>query len=243
MLNMKKIVFFVPVLVLCIVSGAWSIPAEIRVVSDEWTDYTNADGTGLYWDILQLVYEPLGVSVVTDVAVYKDAQESFLAGKYDVFLGAYRFELKNVYYPKIAIDYDEVAAMFKKGRVEQWQREASLRGNLGWQKGYELDQYLAIQHRFREFDDFTQGLEWLIDDKIDFLLEDSVTINDFMKGRIIRIEDFEIRPVMKLFLFPVFSKTKKGKELLDIYEKRMPEVMKTGELEALFNKWKMDYPY
>ena len=29
---------------------------SINIVAPEWEDYTNADGTGMYWEILQTIY-------------------------------------------------------------------------------------------------------------------------------------------------------------------------------------------
>ena len=33
--------------------AADSLPKQIQLVSEEWVDYTNADGTGVAWDVLR----------------------------------------------------------------------------------------------------------------------------------------------------------------------------------------------
>ncbi|MEZ0199812.1 ABC transporter substrate-binding protein, partial [Pseudomonas qingdaonensis] len=52
------------------VTAAEGIPKQIHLVSEEWLDYTNADGTGVAWDVLRKVFEPAGVEVVTQSAPY-----------------------------------------------------------------------------------------------------------------------------------------------------------------------------
>ncbi|NQD54722.1 ABC transporter substrate-binding protein, partial [Pseudomonas sp. CM25] len=37
------------------VMAADGVPKQIHLVSEEWLDYTNADGTGVAWDVLRKV--------------------------------------------------------------------------------------------------------------------------------------------------------------------------------------------
>lgn len=54
-------------ILLCVVaSPVWAddtpeVPGQIRLASETWNDYTNADGSGLAWDVLREVFEPAGV--------------------------------------------------------------------------------------------------------------------------------------------------------------------------------------
>lgn len=42
------------------VAAAEGVPKQIHLVSEEWLDYTNADGTGVAWDVLRKVFERQG---------------------------------------------------------------------------------------------------------------------------------------------------------------------------------------
>lgn len=39
------------------------LPSEIQIASEAWEGHTNADGTGMGWDILREVFEPAGVAL------------------------------------------------------------------------------------------------------------------------------------------------------------------------------------
>ncbi len=38
-------------------------PSVIHLASEDWEDYTAADGHGLGWDVLRKVFEPAGVKL------------------------------------------------------------------------------------------------------------------------------------------------------------------------------------
>ena len=60
----KKIVCIALLILLCPMCSsvlAGNAPTEIIMASEEWTNATNRDGTGLYWDIFRAVYEPVGI--------------------------------------------------------------------------------------------------------------------------------------------------------------------------------------
>ncbi|MNF81306.1 hypothetical protein D3C84_635720 [compost metagenome] len=42
---------------------AVTTPSVIHLASEDWEDYTAADGHGLGWDVLRQVFEPAGVKV------------------------------------------------------------------------------------------------------------------------------------------------------------------------------------
>ena len=43
--------------------AAAPVPGVIHLASEDWEDYTAADGHGLAWDVLRKVFEPAGVKL------------------------------------------------------------------------------------------------------------------------------------------------------------------------------------
>ena len=41
------------------------VPGKVMLASEEWNDYTNKDGSGLAWDVLRQVFEPVGITLQT----------------------------------------------------------------------------------------------------------------------------------------------------------------------------------
>ncbi len=43
---------------------------EIKIVSDSWHNLTMENGTGLYFDLIRKVFEPLGIKVKIEIVHY-----------------------------------------------------------------------------------------------------------------------------------------------------------------------------
>ncbi len=57
----------------CLSAIAGNNPSEIIMASEEWTNATNRDGTGLYWDIFRAVYEPVGIKTKFIIQSYMES--------------------------------------------------------------------------------------------------------------------------------------------------------------------------
>ncbi|NMP30995.1 hypothetical protein HII17_05400 [Thalassotalea sp. M1531] len=60
----------------------------ISFIANNWTDYTNNDGTGIYWQLIDSVFKTFTTSKIT--AVKEEVLFQFLSGQKDILVGAYR---------------------------------------------------------------------------------------------------------------------------------------------------------
>jgi polar amino acid transport system substrate-binding protein len=65
------------------------VPGQIRLASETWNDYTNADGSGLAWDVLREVFEPAGVKVKIRSVPYTRSVGLARRGEVDAWVGSY----------------------------------------------------------------------------------------------------------------------------------------------------------
>lgn len=89
---------------LLLVSPAWAADghppvAEIVIASEVWAGHTNADGSGLGWDILRKVYEPVGVRLKIRSVPYTRSVGLVQRHEADAWMGAYRDEIAGAVYP------------------------------------------------------------------------------------------------------------------------------------------------
>src|SRR5207253_8575382 len=64
-------------------------PAQIRLASEEWSDYTAADGHGLAWDVLRAVFEPAAVTLQIRTVPYTRSVGLVQRGEVDAWVGSY----------------------------------------------------------------------------------------------------------------------------------------------------------
>src|SRR5210317_994574 len=96
------------------------------MASEEWTNATNRDGTGLYWDILRAVYEPLGIKTKFVIQSYNGSVKLVTKNRVDVAVGIYPDHINGAHFSQFPIVKDYVLVLFKKNRLNAWNGQESL---------------------------------------------------------------------------------------------------------------------
>lgn len=212
-------------------------PKEILLASEEWTDATNKDGTGLYWDIFRAVYEPAGVKVDFIIRSYEGSINLVRTKKADAVVGTYKDEIKGLLYSNDPFDADAIVALFKKGSV-QWQNKESMKGkSVAYIKGYSIAKYLGFSVDEKEFETRENILKILDKGRVDFFLENESDLGEVLESGVVDKNNFQQEPVMELGLYLAFADTEKGRALKAIFDERYPQLEASGEIKKLLEKW------
>jgi len=221
--------------------AAEGLPKQIQLVSEEWIDYTNADGTGVAWDVLRKVFEPAGVKVVTQSAPYSRAVGLVKRGEADAWVGSYKEENGDNLYPRWHFDMDHIYALGLASKpVPTSQNVGKYR--LAWVRGYDYGSYLPDVHEFREIQRREGILPMLEHDRVDFYI-DSQTEVDYVLNQASQPERFRRTHVAALPLYLAFARNDQAKALRDLFDKRMAELVRSGELKPIFEHWRQPYPF
>jgi polar amino acid transport system substrate-binding protein len=248
---MKKSLFFGIVVCMLLFMSAPAIAQEkitdVTLSSEEWKNATNADGTGLYWDIFKAVFEPAGIKVKHTIRSYAGSVELVRQQKVDAVVAAYIDEVKGAVYPKAHFGVDVVQALYKKSRFPDWKAEETLKGKkVGWIKGYAFDEYIKTPFNKAEFDERKAALRVLDKDKIDFFLDAQPDLAEALKEGTIDVSQYAVQTVKRLNLYLAFAGNERGKKLKQVFDERFQKLLESGELKKLYEKWKdgnFAYPY
>ncbi len=225
---------------------SYATELSIHFVCAEWEGYTNEDGTGVYWEIVKAVYEPLGYKIHTNVFPWKRAEYMVETKKTDALVGDYYYpnkDGKERLYPVWHISIEEpLVAIFIKGDHKIKDFNSLKNKSIVWLRGYDFDSiYLKdIPHTMLETDSIKKGLKLISLDCCDVFLDYISNIENAAKKININPAFFEtvvVKKGNKLFLN--FLNTEKSKEFIKIYDKRIPELLKSGELEEIFKKYNL----
>ncbi|WP_060485594.1 ABC transporter substrate-binding protein [Pseudomonas sp. NBRC 111123] len=223
------------------VMAADALPKQIHLVSEEWIDYTNADGSGVAWDVLRKVFEPAGVKVLTQSAPYSRAVGLVKRGEADAWVGSYKDENDDNLYPRWHFDMDHIYALgLATTAVPTLATVGQYR--LAWVRGYDYSSYLPNAHNFREIQRREGILPMLEHERVDFYI-DAQTEVDYVLGQASQPERFRSTHVAELPLYLAFSKNEHAMALRDLFDKRMAELVRSGELKPIFEHWKQPYPF
>ncbi|OEE61823.1 hypothetical protein A1OO_12665 [Enterovibrio norvegicus FF-33] len=217
-------------------------PKEIVIVSEAWEDATEKDGTGLYFDIMRKVFEPLGYKVKTLTTTYSRSIYLVQTQKMHAFLGSYIDEQEKVLYPYWHFDAEQVSAVYKASVIPKWTGEESLKGKtVGWVKGYDYNEYITTSVNVREVKSRRQGLTMVYSDRLDVLIDARSEIEEEFEQGYIDRNAFAVSNVTDLKLYPAFTNTTEGEELRMLYDQRFEVLLKSGELQAMFDEYEWDY--
>ncbi|WP_210641311.1 MULTISPECIES: transporter substrate-binding domain-containing protein [unclassified Pseudomonas] len=222
-------------------AGPTALPGKVRAASEEWADYTQADGRGMGWDILREVFEPAGVKLEIRSVPYTRSTGLVQRGEVDVQVGAYRDESEGVLYPKWHYDVDHIYAL---GLASKPAPTLATVGNyrLVWMRGYEYNNYLPNIRRFNEIHRSVGILSMLVHDRADFYIDALMEIQDVL-AKADNPQQFKLSPLINLPLYLGFANTENGRALRELFDQRMEVLVRTGQLKPIFERWKQPYPF
>ncbi|MDN4501367.1 substrate-binding domain-containing protein [Alteromonadaceae bacterium BrNp21-10] len=202
------------------------------------------NNNNLYIELIKAIYEPLGIRVKFEPVPYKRAEYLVVNQRVDAMIGNFRGHSEGLYFPQWHYHSQQIMALFKKHSL-LWQGASSLSGKrVGWLRGYGLDRYIQVdtekvEHTFR-----SSALKMLEKDRIDVYIDDQFEIlkaNDGLQQNKLDLNHYQFAKLTQLKLYPAFSNTAKGRKLARIFDQRMPLLVTSGKLAALFKKWDQTY--
>lgn len=226
---------------LCAVPGVMAQEQQVRLVSEEWLDYTNADGSGLAWDVLRKVFEPAGVKVKVLSAPYSRSVGLVKRGEADAWVGSYKKENDDNLYPRWHFDMDHIYALGLAGKPQPT-LDTIGQYRLAWVRGYDYASYLPNVHNFREVQRREGILPMLEHDRVDFYV-DAQTEVEYVLGQAPEPQRFRSTHVAELPLYLAFTRSAQGEALRDLFDRRMAQLVRSGELKPIFERWKQPYPF
>lgn len=217
-------------------------PGEIRLASEVWNGHTHADGTGLAWDVLHRVFEPAGVALRIHSVPYTRSIGLVQRGEADAWVGSYRDEVsEGVFYPRWHYDADQVVALGLRDKP-QLTLDNLADYRLAWMRGYSYQAYLPNVRDYREIHRRSGILGMLELDHADFYIDARTEVDDVL-GRAAKPQQYRVTNLTQLPLYLGFADTPRGHILAKLFDQRMTQLIASGELRPIFERWQQPYPF
>lgn len=219
-----------------------AVPEQIRLASEVWDGHTEADGTGLGWDILRQVFEPEGVSLQIQSVPYTRSIGLVQRGEADAWVGSYRNEVdRGVFYPRWNYDADQISAL---GLVGQPRPSLATLGGyrLVWIRGYEYQRYLPNLNHYQEVQRRSGILAMLDRGHADFYIDARTEVDEVLAGAAEPLR-YRITDLTRLPLYLGFADNPRGHALAELFDRRMERLVGSGSLRPLFARWRQPYPF
>ncbi|WLQ14230.1 hypothetical protein O5O45_31420 [Hahella aquimaris] len=213
---------------------------RLHAVTEEWAAYSNADCTGLYWDILDAIYTPDGVVVICEIVPWKRALYWVSSKERDALVGVYGSRKEVMLIPELHFGVDDpVVALFLRGQQEEWRDVRRVRsGEAAWIRGYDFKQWFNPDMEPVELESVEQGIGLVSRRRVKFVIDFSVNIQRAMRELEIDEQDYKsvtIKSGEKLYVG--FADNERGRLFETIYTRKLPQLYESGELERIYKKW------
>lgn len=215
------------------------------MVAPEWEGFTNADGTGLYWEVLEAVYNPANIKVKTaNVPWHRGMKMVTKYRVYNAIVGEDKMTEGDVLFPNYAIDVEYSSVLSMTKRNLDWDGPSSLAGkSVGWMKDYNLIEPDDQDFTLNEYRTIEQGLEMLESGTIDYMIEEWDEIAETVADTKREMTSYRMDEMPDgSDVFVVFANSSISKALLTIYNENLPVIYKNGTLAAIYEKWDAEIP-
>lgn len=237
---MKLLTYFFA-LIASVSAFAEGEPTSIKICTPEWEYYTQKDGTGLYHELWDEIYTKSGVTVELEYAPYKRCDE-YISGNnsYDAFPGDYvGTEKKLITKHELGVDWVSVA--YRKDTIKKWTGESQLEGKrVAWERGYNFNTSGVITAKV-EASDFTNldaALKMLNAGRLDFIVDYEQALNEKIKELELDNNLIVSPNVIKgPKYYMTFTNTERSKKLIEIWDREMAKLKKSGKLQELYGKY------
>ena len=219
---------------------------KIISTSPSWQTFTNPDGTGLYHDILKAIFTPHKIKVIHQ---YTNATRGIYMVEKEL-ADIYTCQTQGFTSPTLMLARYQMYenrfhAIFKKSTGHDFQGPASLDGKkVVWRRGYYKADEFKVKLIVFEADTGVSALDQVILGRADFYIDDQNLIKESIIGTTLFFDNsaFRIEPVGKRAYYPVFKASEKGKQIMELYDRGMEELHRSGRLKTIFKKWGHPYP-
>ena len=217
---------------------------EVISTSPSWDTFTNPDGTGLYHEILREVFALYGIPVRHEYAKSNRSEELVKLDLADMMTCDDMADppLTLARYPLYANDF---YVFFNKKRSGKWKGVQSLQGKeVLSQPGYYSEKNFPVPVKIKSVMTGVQGVSMILMDRSDFYVDDLTLMSQSLKKNTLDYDedDFSIEKVGERAYFPLFNTSKRGRQIMKMYDDGMYRLHKEGKLRPIYEKWGYQYP-
>ena len=220
---------------------------EIRWATPEWQNITNKDGTGLYNEILDRIFEPHQITLIREYVPWKRALIMVAKGHADMTGGEDPDDQHlQATHPIVEVSQ---SVLFKRSVIPQWKGLESLKGRRGvWVHGYRSSAPAAITSVLlgREVKSRVQAVLIVANDRgAEYYYDNSYQMMQAIQQAGIPIDletTYQMEEVHIANLYWRFHDSDRGRQIRDLFDQGIERLYCSGELELIYGKWQSLFP-
>ncbi|MBU2278535.1 MAG: hypothetical protein KKB45_07010 [Gammaproteobacteria bacterium] len=203
-----------------------AVAKSITIVASPWIGLTNADGSGLYFQIFREAMATQDIQLNFRLSNWKRAKHMFYAKRADVLLGDYYHDDPSGVYPRWHLDFDQSVQLFS---LQPLQNLTQLQNRpVGWLLGYDFDKFLPVPVEPYEVATEEEGFMLLQHQRLAAFISYQ---NHQPDPQVLPLYSVEILSAQALY--PLFQNDFQGRQLARAFDLGMAKLYQSGRLAQL----------
>lgn len=227
--------------IITLLFSPYLIAQPIVVVTEEWEGYTNENGDGVYWEVIDAVFNKLGILYERSLVPWARAEKEIRSGTADIIVGAYYSQGQGIVFPKWHLSVEEdLMAVIHKTDKNTWQSKLNTKPVV-WIRGYGFEKHFAKNILFKEVNSTKQGLKLISVNRglahIDYLSAITPALKNIDVDSQ-NLSTVKFRDGTKIYVG--FSEAGGALHYISAFDEVMEKFVKDGTIERIYKRWNID---
>lgn len=216
--------------------------AELHIITPVWPGFTNADGSGAYVELFQLVYAREQVKLVWSFSNFGRAISLVQQGKHHVVPGLSAYgapeEQQNLLLSAQPFDFDLIVAIYHPEYTAAPTLEQLKQLRLAWDLAYDLHLVLDLPTKGYEVLDIKQGLELVKNRRVDVYLAEKSELQQYLQGESpVKLQPLHYKEMLRDPIFLAFADNASGRAFKLAWDNNFMSLYKTGQLKQFYRNY------
>lgn len=205
-------------------------------ISEHWAGATEKGCKGFYWDVIKNVYALDNIKLKCKLSSYERGIKLTKNKKVDFWVASYKNEEAFAKYPKIAFDADMVSVLYDSSKTSFKNINDLKSKKVAWVRGYDYNEYVKFPLNFKELNSRESGIKMVSVGRLDYFIDNKDDLAKSLDTLKLKNHNLKTKKIMELKLYLGFANTKKSDKLINIWDKNMKILNKSGKLRAIYKK-------
>lgn len=215
---------------------------ELQISTPVWPGFTNADGTGAYSDLFQLIYPEEEVQLVWHFSNFGRAIGLVQQGKHHMVPGLSAHESalaqKGLLLSTHPFDFDLIVAIYHPEHTALPQLKHLKQHKLAWDLAYDLHLVLGLPEKGYEVLDIKQGLELVKNRRVDIYLAEKSELQQYLQGESqSQLQPLHYQELLRDPIYLAFADNEAGRSFKTIWDQRFIALYKSGQLKKFYRNY------
>lgn len=216
--------------------GSTSAPISINVATEYLQGYTNHDGSGFYYDVLNRIFPQPMWQVNVQVLPFSRVRYMLKHERVHMALGFYRGDMADILYSAKPVEIDSVDAALSPQMAKTWQGINSLENKKVLALlAYRFNDFIEVPMHYEESSDLLSMLNRVNGGKVDAVLDYKPSMLRLSQQLSQPRQYTIIEAVIKAPVYFVFANNSDGEVIKTHFDKHLAVLISSGELDKMFD--------